>query len=30
MERANAHTPQDLTRYAIEVGLVGAHRDDLG
>ena len=30
MERANAHTPQDLTRYAIEMGLVGAHRTDIG
>lgn len=30
MERADAHSSQDLTRYAIEVGLVGAHRSDLG
>lgn len=30
MDRANAHTSQDLTRYAIEVGLVGAHRGYLG
>ncbi|MFM7749736.1 MAG: response regulator [Opitutaceae bacterium] len=29
MERANAHSSQDLTRYAIEVGLVGAHRSDV-
>ena len=29
MERAKAHTSQDLTRYAIEVGLVGARRFDL-
>lgn len=29
MERANAHSSQDLTRYAIEVGLVGAQRSDL-
>lgn len=28
MRRANAHTTQDLTRYAIEVGLVGASRGD--
>ena len=30
MERAKARTSQDLTRYAIEVGLVGAHREDVG
>jgi DNA-binding NarL/FixJ family response regulator len=30
MERANAHSSQDLTRYAIEVGMVGAQRSDLG
>lgn len=30
MDRANAHTTQDLTRYAIEVGLVGARREDIG
>lgn len=29
MERANARSSQDLTRYAIEVGLVGAHRSDV-
>ena len=29
MERANASTAQDLTRYAIEMGLVGAHRADI-
>ena len=30
MERSGARTPQDLTRYAIEMGLVSAHRSDLG
>ena len=29
MERANAHSSQDLTRYAIEMGLVGAQRSNL-
>jgi two-component system response regulator EvgA len=30
MNRSNVRTTQDLTRYAIEVGLVGARREDIG